>query len=268
MKKALLAVLVFCIMQAIASVILVVPMTFMGLSSPHPATFTIIAMALIVSGIATFLICWKGLKVIEFPATFKGLGTKWKWALVAIIGAFSGVFAGDLLSEIANLPNIVEDTFEGLAENVWGTLAIAIIGPIVEELVFREGICGHLMRSGANKWKAIWVSAVIFGIIHFNPAQVPFAILMGVILGVIYVKTGNIVITSIIHVLNNSIAVVQYWVLGEKIEDFSMVEWIGGSYVAGICIIVGFALCYYLLRRFWESDTTIETDDLGGYDKG
>jgi hypothetical protein len=30
------------------------------------------------------------------------------------------------------------------------------------------------------------------------------------------------------------------------------VEWIGGNWVAGFCIIVGFALCFYLLRKMWE----------------
>ena len=266
MKKALLAVLVFCIMQALSGIVLAVPM--MGTSSTAPSMFTIIGLALIVSGIATFLICWKGLRVIEFPQTFNTKDINWKWALVAIVGAFSGVFAGDILSEIASLPNLMEKTFEGMVNNVWGVLAIAIIGPIVEELVFREGICGHLIRTGSSPWKAIWVSAILFGIIHFNPAQVPFAILMGVILGVIYAKTGNIVVTSIIHIINNSFAVVQYWSLGEKAKDFSLTEWMGGNAVAGACVIVGFAVCFYLLRRFWEADTAVKADEIGVYDKG
>ncbi|MBO7067664.1 MAG: CPBP family intramembrane metalloprotease [Bacteroidaceae bacterium] len=253
MKKALLAVLVFCIMQALVSIILMVPMLILNLKSDEPAMFTFMGLALIISGLLTFLICWKGLKVIEFPKTFSCSDISWKWALVAIIASIMGVFAGDLLSEIANLPNIIEDMILGMATNIWGILAVAVIGPIVEELVFREGICGYLMRNDSRPWRAIWISAILFGIIHFNPAQVPFAILMGVILGVIYVKTGNIVVTSIIHILNNSIAVIQVNALGEKALDFSMVEWIGGPIVAGVCIIVGFTGCAYLLRKLWES---------------
>ena len=54
------------------------------------------------------------------------------------------------------------------------------------------------------------------------------------------------------HILNNSIAVIQAQMLGDKADDFSMVEWIGGNWVAGFCIIVGFTLCFYLLRKMWE----------------
>ena len=151
-----------------------------------------------------------------------------------------------------NLPNMIEDVMLGLANNIWGLLGVAIIGPIVEELVFREGICGHLMRNGSSPWRAICISSILFGIIHFNPAQVPFAILMGVIFGVIYAKTGNIVLTSIIHILNNSFAMFEVNVLGDKVKEFSMVEWVGGKVVAGVCIIVGFAGCAYLLTKFWD----------------
>lgn len=239
-------------MQALVSIILMVPMLILNLKSDEPAMFTFMGLALIISGLLTFLICWKGLKVIEFPETFSCSDINWKWAMVAVIASIMGVFAGDLLSEIANLPNVIEDMILGMATNIWGILSVAVIGPVVEELVFREGVCGYLIRNGSSPWRAIWISAILFGIIHFNPAQIPFAILMGVILGVIYVKTGNIVVTSIIHILNNSFAVVQMKVLGEEAKDFKMVDWVGGYTIAGICIIIGFAGCFYLLRKMWE----------------
>ena len=254
MKKVLLAVLVFCIMQLLVSVVMMIPMIVMNLKPNDSVMFTFMGMALILSGILTFLICWKGLNVIEFPQTFSCSDINWKWGLGAIVASLLGIIAGDLLSEIVELPNVIEDMILGMAKSIWGILAIAVIGPVIEELVFREGICGYLMRNGSNTWRAIWISAIFFGIIHFNPAQVPFAILMGVILGVIYAKTGNIVITSIIHILNNSIAVIEVNVLGDKAKEFSMVEWIGGNVVAGVCIIVGFAGCAYLLRKFWEAN--------------
>ena len=71
----------------------------------------------------------------------------------------------------------------------------------------------------------------------------------------IYMKTGSVVVTSIIHILNNSFAMVTIWIYGEEALDESMVEWVGGNIPAGICIIVGFALCFLLLRKFWEQPT-------------
>lgn len=262
MKKVLLAVLAFCILQALVGVVMAIPMAIMGIGPSNSAMSTIMGLAIIIADILTFLICWKALKVIEFPETFNGKGIIWKWGLIAILASVMGIIAGDLLSEIMNLPNMIEDMILKMAYNFWGVLAIAVIGPIIEELVFREGICGHLMRNGSSAQRAIWISAILFGVIHFNPAQVPFAFLMGIILGVIYAKTGNIVLTSIIHILNNSFAMILVHALGEKALEYKMTEWIGGKYVAGVCIIVGFAGCAYLLRKFWESKEVTEVKEV------
>jgi len=195
------------------------------------------------------LVCWKALKVMEIPATFKASKMSVGWVLMALVAAFSGAFAGDLLVEITHMPNFIEDTMmEQLAYSFWGILTVAIVGPIAEELVFREGVCGYLARNGAKPGKAVWVSAVLFGIVHMNPAQVVVAMIIGFILGVIYIKTGNVVLTTIIHILNNSIAIIQMNVMGDKADEFSMVEWIGGNTIAIICIVVGLALCGYLLK--------------------
>ena len=58
-----------------------------------------------------------------------------------------------------------------MANNLWGILGIALVGPVVEELVFREGIQGTMERGGVKPWIAILVSALCFGLIHFNPGR-------------------------------------------------------------------------------------------------
>ena len=253
MKKALLAVLVyFLITQLVAAVVSIAIAMILGINLSLGNSAFIMAPSMIASFIIAILVCWKGLKVMRIPETFYISNIKWSWALIAIVACIFGTFAGDLLIEITNLPDLIKDEIKDLANNTWGILAIAIFGPIAEELLFREGVCGYLARNGMSPGKAIWISAILFGLVHVNPAQVFIAILIGLMLGVIYIKTGNIVITCIIHILNNSYAVIQTRMLGDKADDFSMVEWIGGDAVAGICIIVGFALCFYLLRKMWE----------------
>lgn len=264
---AFLTVVIFCIMQGLFGVIAVAVTIALKQDQGNGISPITLAFALILSGLMTILICWKGLRTIELPDTFNCRNLNFSWALVAIVASLAGVFAGDLLTEIMELPNMIEDTMLQMAFNTWGILAVTLVGPVVEELLFREGICGYLSRNGMKSWPAIWISAILFGIIHLNPAQVPFAILMGLILGVIYMKTGSIVLTSIIHVLNNSFAVIQVWTLGDRAKDFSMVEWVGGNTAAGICIIVGATACFYLLRRFWEEYPTITEDETEAYNK-
>ena len=253
MKKALLPVLVFVVMQALVGIIAAPFLMILNANVQSAVGATVLGITVILSGLATFLICWKGLKMIEFPETFDFSVINWKWAAVAIVASILGMAAANFLSEIINLPNTIEDLVLSLSHNFWGVLAVAVVGPIIEELIFREGICGYLIRNGANVWKSIWISSILFAVIHFNPAQIAFALPMGIILGIIYAKTGNIVVCSIIHILNNSISIIQVWALGDNVLEFSGVEWVGGIYAAGACIIVGTAGCAYLLRKFWES---------------
>lgn len=257
MKRALLSVLTyFLISQILTAIVIGVVAVLCKLAGADCPIITVMTIAYIYFMITGVLVCWKALKVMEIPATFKVSKMSVGWVLMALVAAFSGAFAGDLLVEITNMPNFIEDTMmEQLSYSFWGILTVAIVGPIAEELVFREGVCGYLARNGAKPWKAIWVSAVLFGIIHMNPAQVVVAMIIGIILGVIYIKTGNVVLTSIIHILNNSIALIQMNVMGEKAKDFSMVEWVGGNTIAIICIVVGLALCGYLLKTLYLSPT-------------
>lgn len=257
MKRALLSVLTyFLISQILTAIVIGVVAVLCKLAGADCPIITVMTIAYIYFMITGVLVCWKALKVMEIPATFKASKMSVGWVLMALVAAFSGAFAGDLLVEITNMPNFIEDTMmEQLSYSFWGILTVAIVGPIAEELVFREGVCGYLARNGAKPWKAIWVSAVLFGIIHMNPAQVVVAMIIGFILGVIYIKTGNVVLTSIIHILNNSIALIQMNVMGEKAKDFSMVEWVGGNTIAIICIVVGLALCGYLLKTLYLSPT-------------
>lgn len=255
MKKALLSVLVYLLIsQGGAGIVMALIAIIYNLAGKECPILTVMSVAYLYFMIFAVLVCWKGMKVMEIPATFKASKMKSSWILMALAAAFFGAFAGNLLTEITKLPNFVEDNMIlQLADSIWGILTVAIVGPIAEELVFREGVCGYLARNGAKPVKAVWVSAILFGVIHMNPAQILDAMLIGVILGVIYIKTGNIVLTSIIHILNNSIALTQARVLGEKAEEFSMVEWVGGNIPAGICIIVGLAGCAYLLRKMWDN---------------
>lgn len=257
MKRALLSVLTyFLISQILTAIVIGVVAVLCKLAGADCPIITVMTIAYIYFMITGVFVCWKALKVMEIPATFKASKMSVGWVLMALVAAFSGAFAGDLLVEITNMPNFIEDTMmEQLSYSFWGILTVAIVGPIAEELVFREGVCGYLARNGAKPWKAIWVSAVLFGIIHMNPAQVVVAMIIGIILGVIYIKTGNVVLTSIIHILNNSIALIQMNVMGEKAKDFSMVEWVGGNTIAIICIVVGLALCGYLLKTLYLSPT-------------
>lgn len=246
--KPLLAVLIFCLVQALGGI--VVSLAFPCLAA-EINTARVLAPLLLGTSLITILIVWLGMKMMRIPETFSPKGISLRTALMALAAAITGIFATDLLSEFADLPDLMEDSMSGLASSVLGVLAIAVVGPVTEELIFREAIMGHMMRRGSNVWTAIIFSSLCFGIIHFNPAQVPFAFAVGLILGIIYVRTGNIVLTSIIHVINNSFSCLEMNILGEKAKDFSYIELLGGTAVTSIVITVCGAISIWLLRKLW-----------------
>lgn len=80
-------------------------------------------------------------------------------------------------------------------------ISMSIIPPLVEEFAFRGIILGSLRQYGDGF--AILVSSVLFGLIHANFGQIPFAFIGGLILGFLTVRLNSILPAMIIHFLNN-----------------------------------------------------------------
>jgi membrane protease YdiL (CAAX protease family) len=97
-----------------------------------------------------------------------------------------------------------------ILRNRWGYFAVGLLAPISEELVFRGAILRALLRWTSRHWVAIAISAVLFALIHANPAQMPHAFLIGLLLGWLYYRTDSIVPGIVYHWVNNSVAYVIY----------------------------------------------------------
>lgn len=255
MKKYLnpiIAMLVFGITQGIAGVVVMVPYVFTHIDEVKSATDTqklmqvipadLIAWATILSGVLTVAILAL-LKMIDWKNVVNVSGINWKKAALYVLAAVCGIFALDIFEEMLNLPNLMEEAFTGMAKTVSGVLCIGILGPIAEEFVFREAALGSMLRNKINPMRAIFISAVLFGVVHGNPAQIPFAAAMGIILGYIYYKTGNIVVPALIHILNNSFACWTMVAFSDMAEEPKLVDMLGGTVPAVGCAVAGLALC-------------------------
>ena len=92
-------------------------------------------------------------------------------------------------------------------DNIWmGLLLIAILPAIAEEFFFR-GIVLNSFKKKYGAFVGIVASALIFGIYHMNWLQGINAFILGLALGYIYVKTGSIFATMLIHFMNNAYGV-------------------------------------------------------------
>ena len=76
---------------------------------------------------------------------------------------------------------------------------------LVEEFACRGLILGSLRKYGDGF--AVLVSAILFGLMHGNFDQMPFAFMVGLVLGFIVVKTDSLWIAVAVHAANNFISV-------------------------------------------------------------
>jgi len=94
-------------------------------------------------------------------------------------------------------------------------LVIGIIPPIVEELLFRGVIFKELSKT--NKWLAVFGSALMFALFHMNPAQFVYQFIMGIIYGVVVMRTGNVIHAMILHFVNNFSLVTLIYIMGNSV---------------------------------------------------
>lgn len=84
-------------------------------------------------------------------------------------------------------------------------LYAVLLGPICEELLFR-GVTMSLAKKAMPFWLANLFQALLFGIFHMNVIQGVYAFVLGIFMGYICEKGGNILISICFHILYNACA--------------------------------------------------------------
>ena len=129
-------------------------------------------------------------------------------------------------------------------------LAVVIMAPIGEEIVFR----GFLQKFLEEYWKdvtrAVLITSLVFALIHFNPYWTIQIYLLGVILGFLSWKTKSIIPSIILHGLNNGIAFIL-----NIFNDFNLSFYFWGDFVSPIFIIAAIYLSYYSINNINQMKT-------------
>ena len=130
------------------------------------------------------------------------------WCALAAVGA---VIPSEFVWEqLPALPNLLEGEFDMILRDRWGYFAVGLLAPVCEELVFRGAILRALLKWTPRHWVAIAISALLFALVHANPAQMPNAFVIGLLLGWLYYRTDSVVPGVVYHWMNNSISYVVY----------------------------------------------------------
>lgn len=148
------------------------------------------------------------------------------------------------------MPDSTTQLFESIMKEPTGYLAIGILGPVAEEMVFRGAVLRSLLKLFPAKvhWWPILISAVLFGAVHMNMAQFVHALPIGLLLGWMYYRTGSIIPGLLFHWVNNTVAYVMFNIMpqmgdGKLIDIFhgnDRMMWMG----------LGFSVCIMLPSLF------------------
>lgn len=136
-------------------------------------------------------------------------------------------------------------------------LVIAVIAGVGEELIFRGLIMRKLLLGTNNPHIAIWVSAFIFAVIHFQFYGILPRMMLGVLFGYFYFWTGNIRVPIFAHIFNNGLAVTIMYLhnIGivktdlESMDDVPMTI-VGFSLIATIGLM-------FLLKNYTNTQSSI-----------
>ena len=82
-------------------------------------------------------------------------------------------------------------------------LSVAVFTPIIEELVFR-GFVLDVASEAYGKWGAIFISALLFSIIHIEPISIINAFFGGIIYGYVRIRTDSLWPTIFLHSIWNA----------------------------------------------------------------
>lgn len=164
-----------------------------------------------------------------------------KVMLLCVLLIFASMFAFNILAEELGLPDTLAETLQQVSNNVLGCVSIAVLAPILEEVLFRGAIQGYLMRK-YNPTVGIVVASAIFGLIHMNPIQIFYAFFLGLIFGWIYYRTRSLMPVVIGHVLNNSLAAASMILAGAEEEEEALMSTAEKGAIVLAAVVAAFVL--------------------------
>lgn len=142
----------------------------------------------------------------------------------------------------------------GVVGIILSVISTAITPALAEEFACRGIALGSLRKYGDGF--ALIVSSLLFAFMHGNFQQIPFAFLVGLILGYIRIKSGSIWICCAVHGFNNLLSVIyealqKYWITDMQTETLYLT-------VITVCMLLGFVALFMVsdkkdLFRFEKS---------------
>ena len=130
---------------------------------------------------------------------------------LAITSAIGSLFHTEITNPVQTLIG---------STDIWlNMILISVLGPIFEEIFFRKFLIDRTIKYGARV--SIILSAVIFGFFHGNLSHFFYAFLLGGFFAYVYIRTGKIIYTIILHIIVNLMGSVVSLFVVQSVQAFT-----------------------------------------------
>lgn len=138
-------------------------------------------------------------------------------------------------------------------------IVIAVAAGITEEFFFRGSLQQLVKKICHNRHVTVWITAFIFSFIHFQFYGFVPRMLLGALLGYIFLWSGNLWIPVIVHTLNNALSVALYYkfhstLVYDRLESFGT----GDTVWATVASIAVTGVILSLLSREYQRNNPEE----------
>ena len=150
-------------------------------------------------------------------------GMQYGWIIVISVALCVALNNLIFISDLASYSESYQQTMESLYSAPIGmqVLALGILVPICEELVFRGLMFNRVKQYGGYK-AAMFFSTFVFAVLHMNFVQIIYAAIMGLMFVFLYEKYGSFKAPVLAHVAANvtSVAATYFKVFDWLMQDF------------------------------------------------
>lgn len=153
---------------------------------------------------------------------------------------------------------------KSVMDMVLGVLIVGVLAGLSEELFFRGGLQRLFMTRPMNPHVAVWLTAILFSLFHFQFFGFVPRMLLGALFGYMAWWTRCLWIPIILHILNNSLVVMTTWLantgrMSDGIDAMGTTDSATDIILCVACTLlctIGLMAIRRLTKRMWEADQT------------
>lgn len=127
-------------------------------------------------------------------------------------------------------------------------LVVAGFAAVSEELFFRGALQQLIQEKFPNGHVAVWITALVFSVVHFQFYGFLPRLLLGGLLGYLFLYTQNLLVPIVFHFINNALIIILYYFYGDsqwllEMEELPVDGWfVLAAIISALCTVFLFRI--------------------------